>query len=294
MAIGNPFGLGGTVTVGIVSARNRDINSGPYDDSSRPTPPSTAAIPAARCSTWTARSSASTRRSSRRPAARSASASRSRPTARSPVVDQLRQFGETRRGWLGVRIQAVTDDIAESLGMRPGEGRAGGRRRRQAARPSTAGIEPATSSSSSTASTSMRCATCRASSPTRRSARRSTSSSCARAVEQTLKVTLGRLEDGEKVAAIDKEGRHARAVGGAKDLGVGTVESQCRDAQEVQDQGCGRGRYSTGVDPGAASDVPISISGPAMRSSRCVSGRRHARRSAKACQSSTSKARARR
>ena len=38
------------------------------------------------------------------------------------VVDQLREFGETRRGWLGVRIQPVTDDIAESLGMVKAEG----------------------------------------------------------------------------------------------------------------------------------------------------------------------------
>ncbi len=55
MAIGNPFGLGGTVTVGILSARNRDIIPAPTTISCRPTPPSTAAIPAARCSTSRAR-----------------------------------------------------------------------------------------------------------------------------------------------------------------------------------------------------------------------------------------------
>ena len=56
MAIGNPFGLGGSVTAGIVSARNRDINpTSPTTTTSRPTRPSTRAIPAARCSTWTAR-----------------------------------------------------------------------------------------------------------------------------------------------------------------------------------------------------------------------------------------------
>src|SRR5207237_4306635 len=38
------------------------------------------------------------------------------------VIDQLRQFGEMRRGWLGVRIQQVTDDIAESLGLKPARG----------------------------------------------------------------------------------------------------------------------------------------------------------------------------
>ena len=55
IAIGNPFGLGGSVTVGIVSARNRDISRARMTTSSRPTPPSIAAIPAARCSTSMAR-----------------------------------------------------------------------------------------------------------------------------------------------------------------------------------------------------------------------------------------------
>jgi serine protease Do len=57
------------------------------------------------------------------------------------VIDQLREFGETRRGWLGVRIQPVTDEIAESLGMAESKGalvagviRAAGRRRIHRAR----------------------------------------------------------------------------------------------------------------------------------------------------------------
>ena len=58
MAIGNPFGLGGSVTVGVISATKRDINAGPYDDFLKPTPPSIAAIRAVRCSIWTGRSSA--------------------------------------------------------------------------------------------------------------------------------------------------------------------------------------------------------------------------------------------
>ena len=122
MAIGNPFGLGGTVTVGIISARNRDISSGPYDR-------------------FIQTDAAINRGNSGGPlfnmdgeviGINSAIIS---PTGGSiglgfsipaelaiGVVAQLRQFGETRRGWLGVRIQPVTDDIAESLGMASAEG----------------------------------------------------------------------------------------------------------------------------------------------------------------------------
>ena len=61
IAIGNPFSLGGSVTAGIVSARNRDISRVPMTATSRPTPRSIAAIPAVRCSTSKAKWSASTR-----------------------------------------------------------------------------------------------------------------------------------------------------------------------------------------------------------------------------------------
>jgi serine protease Do len=89
------------------------------------------------------------------------------------VVDQLRQFGELRRGWLGVRIQQVTDEIAESLNIKPPAARwlpASTTR----GRPSPPASSPATSSSSSTARTSRTRRISRASSPTPRSARKST------------------------------------------------------------------------------------------------------------------------
>jgi serine protease Do len=117
MAIGNPFGLGGTVTVGIVSARNRDINSGPYDDFIQ----TDAAINRGNSGgplfnmhgevigINTAIIS---------PSGGSIGIGFSIPSKLAlGVVDQLREFGETRRGWLGVRIQPVTDEIAESIGM---------------------------------------------------------------------------------------------------------------------------------------------------------------------------------
>lgn len=122
MAIGNPFGLGGTVTVGIVSARNRDINAGPYDDFIQ----TDAAINRGNSGgplfnmhgevvgINTAIIS---------PSGGSIGIGFSIPAQLAAgVVEQLREFGETRRGWLGVRIQPVTDEIAESLGMTTAKG----------------------------------------------------------------------------------------------------------------------------------------------------------------------------
>lgn len=122
MAIGNPFGLGGTVTVGIVSARNRDINAGPYDNFIQ----TDAAINRGNSGgplfdmdgnvigINTAIISPSGGSIGIGFAIPSKTATR--------VIAQLQEFGETRRGWLGVRIQEVTDDIAESLGMASASG----------------------------------------------------------------------------------------------------------------------------------------------------------------------------
>src|ERR1700691_1897060 len=122
IAIGNPFSLGGTVTAGIVSARNRDINSGPYDNYI----PTDAAINRGNSGgplfnlngdvigVNTAIIS---------PSGGSIGIGFAVPSNSAvAVVNQLRDFGETRRGWLGVRIQQVTDDIAESLSIKPTRG----------------------------------------------------------------------------------------------------------------------------------------------------------------------------
>ncbi len=122
MAIGNPFGLGGTVTLGIVSAMNRNINAGPYDDfiqtdasinrgnSGGPL----FAMDGTVIGVNTAIIS---------PSGGSIGIGFSVPsdTVRN-VIDQLVKFGETRRGWLGVRIQNVTDDLVESLGLEKAHG----------------------------------------------------------------------------------------------------------------------------------------------------------------------------
>lgn len=122
MAVGNPFGFGGTVTVGIISARNRDINSGPYDDFIQ----TDAAINRGNSGGPLFNMAGEVigiNTAIVSPTGGSIGLGFSIPSQlASGVVDQLRQFGETRRGWLGVRIQPVTDEIAESLGMKEAKG----------------------------------------------------------------------------------------------------------------------------------------------------------------------------
>jgi serine protease Do len=122
VAIGNPFSLGGTVTAGIVSAKNRDISQGPYDS-------------------YIQTDAAINRGNSGGPLFNldgeviGVNTLIISPTGGSiglgfavpsktvaGVVEQLQKFGELRRGWLGVRIQQVTDEIAESLNIKPARG----------------------------------------------------------------------------------------------------------------------------------------------------------------------------
>ncbi|MGB9142544.1 MAG: Do family serine endopeptidase, partial [Aestuariivirga sp.] len=117
VAIGNPFGLGGSVSLGIVSARNRDINAGPYDDfiqtdaainkgnSGGPLFNLKGEVVGINTAIFS-------------PSGGSVGIGFSVPanTAKG-VVAQLIKYGETRRGWFGVKIQSVTDDIAESMAM---------------------------------------------------------------------------------------------------------------------------------------------------------------------------------
>jgi len=122
MAIGNPFGLGGTVTVGIISARNRDIDAGPYDDFIQ----TDAAINRGNSggplfNMYGEVIGINTAIIS--PSGGSIGIGFSIPAEMAVgVVSQLREFGETRRGWLGVRIQPVTSEIAESLGIKLAKG----------------------------------------------------------------------------------------------------------------------------------------------------------------------------
>jgi serine protease Do len=122
VAVGNPFGLGGTVTAGIVSARGRDIGSGPYDDfiqidapinkgnSGGPTFDMDGNVIGVNTAIYS-------------PSGGSVGIGFDIPadTVKS-VVAQLKDKGMVNRGWIGTQIQPVTADIAESLGMKGTEG----------------------------------------------------------------------------------------------------------------------------------------------------------------------------
>jgi serine protease Do len=122
VAVGNPFGLGGTVTAGIVSARGRDIGSGPYDDYIQidaPINKGNSGGPAFNMDgevigVNTAIFS---------PSGGSVGIGFDIPAATAKmVVAQLKEYGRIDRAWLGVQIQPVTAEIADSLGLKKAEG----------------------------------------------------------------------------------------------------------------------------------------------------------------------------
>ncbi|NIX76461.1 DegQ family serine endoprotease [Microvirga sp. c23x22] len=117
LAIGNPFGLGGSVTAGIISARGRNIDSGPYDNYIQ----TDAAINKGNSGGPLFNMNGEVigiNTAILSPTGGSVGIGFAVPASSAvPVIDQLRQFGETRRGWLGVRIQNVDDATAEALNL---------------------------------------------------------------------------------------------------------------------------------------------------------------------------------
>jgi len=122
LAVGNPFGLGGTVTAGIVSARGRDIGAGPYDDfiqidapvnkgnSGGPTFDVDGNVIGVNTAIFS-------------PSGGSVGIAFAIPadTVKS-VITQLRDKGSVTRGWIGVQIQPVTPEIADGLGLKKAAG----------------------------------------------------------------------------------------------------------------------------------------------------------------------------
>ncbi len=122
VAVGNPFGLGGTVTAGIVSARGRDIGSGPYDDyiqvdaavnrgnSGGPTFNLSGEVVGINTAIFS-------------PSGGNVGIAFAIPASVArDVVEDLIKDGKVERGWLGVQIQPVNQDIAESLGLKEASG----------------------------------------------------------------------------------------------------------------------------------------------------------------------------
>ncbi|WFU38429.1 Do family serine endopeptidase [Bradyrhizobium sp. CB82] len=122
LAVGNPFGLGGTVTAGIVSASGRDIGNGPYDDFIQidaPVNKGNSGGPAFN----TDGEVMGVNTAIFSPSGGSVGIAFSIPAATvKSVVAQLKDRGSVSRGWIGVQIQPVTSDIADSLGMKKAEG----------------------------------------------------------------------------------------------------------------------------------------------------------------------------
>jgi serine protease Do len=119
LAIGNPFGLGGSVTAGIISARQRDINSGPYDDFLQTDAPINRGNSGGPMFNMDGQV-IGINTAIYSPSGGSIGIGFAIPAALAKeVVNELKNEGDhtVHRGWLGVRIQAVTDEIAESLGL---------------------------------------------------------------------------------------------------------------------------------------------------------------------------------
>jgi serine protease Do len=122
IAIGNPFGLGGSVSAGIISARARDINAGPFDDfiqtdaainrgnSGGPLFNINGEVIGINSAIFS-------------PSGGNIGIGFALPEAMAePVIQQLKETGHIIRGWLGVKIQTVTEEIAESIGLKDAKG----------------------------------------------------------------------------------------------------------------------------------------------------------------------------
>ena len=122
VAIGNPLGLGGTVTAGIISARGRNLRSGPYDDYIQTDAPINRGNSGGPLFDMNGKV-IGINTAILSPSGGSIGIGFAIPSALAKgVIDQLKEFGTTKRGWLGVQIQTVTEEIAESLGLKEGKG----------------------------------------------------------------------------------------------------------------------------------------------------------------------------
>jgi len=251
MAVGNPFGLGETVTAGIISARNRNIDSGPYDDflqtdasinkgnSGGPLFNMQGEVIGINTAILS-------------PSGGSIGIGFATPSASViPVIAQLEQFHETRRGWLGVRIQPVDDTIADSLGLGTARGALiAGVDDKGPAKP--AGLKPGdviVKFDGKDIKESRDLPRLVASMPVGKSVDVVVVRD---GKEVTKTVTLGRLEDGEKqteVASNEDEAQQQNAVQKALGMEFSGLTDEARKTFKIKDSV--KGVIVTSVDPGS-------------------------------------------
>jgi serine protease Do len=252
MAVGNPFGLGETVTAGIISARNRNIDSGPYDDflqtdasinkgnSGGPLFNLQGEVIGINTAILS-------------PSGGSIGIGFATPSVTViPVIAQLEQFHETRRGWLGVSIQPVDDTIADSLGL-------GSARGALVARVDEKGPAKPAGLLAGDVIVKFDGKEVRES---RDLPRLVASMPVGKAVdvvvmrngaELTKTVTLGRLEDGEKKTAManeDDDAKQLNAVSKALGMEFSSLGDEARKTFKIKDSV--KGVIVTSVDPGSA------------------------------------------
>jgi serine protease Do len=252
MAVGNPFGLGETVTAGIISARNRNIDSGPYDDflqtdasinkgnSGGPLFNLQGEVIGINTAILS-------------PSGGSIGIGFATPSATViPVIAQLEQFHETRRGWLGVSIQPVDDTIADSLGLGSARGALVARvDERGPAKP--AGLlagDVIVKFDGKEVKESRDLPRLVASMPVGRAVDVVVMRNGA---ELTKTVTLGRLEDGEKKTAManeDDDAKQLNAVSKALGMEFSSLGDEARKTFKIKDSV--KGVIVTSVDPGSA------------------------------------------
>jgi serine protease Do len=256
MAIGNPFGQGSSVTLGIVSAINRDIRSGPYDNFIQ----TDAAINRGNSGGPLFNMNGEVigiNTAIISPSGGSIGLGFSIPASlATKVIAQLREFGETRRGWLGVSIQPVTDDIAESLSMASAKGAlVAGLTAKGPAQNSGIKVGDVILNFDGKNIAQMRdLPRIVAETPVGKSVDVVV---LRKGKEENISVTLGRLEDGEKIIAANKNGTKAPDDEKAKTTvvsGMTLVELDAKAREEFKIAEDVKGALITAVEPGSAAD----------------------------------------
>jgi serine protease Do len=281
VAIGNPFGFDSSVSAGILSARNRRINSGPYDNFIQ----TDAAINRGNSGGPLFNSAGEVigiNTAIISPSGGSIGIGFAVPASTAvPVIDQLKNFGETRRGWLGVRIQEVDDGIAETLGLGKVRGAmVAGVDEKGPAKP--AGIEAGDVIIKFDGKDVK---------DSRELPRIVATTAVGKAVEvlvfrkgkeQTLKVTLARLEDGERQASAAKPAEPAAApvqTRRALGLELAPLNAEARKRLNIKDSV--KGVLIGKVDPNsnaatkrlAAGDVIVEVGQEAVSTAAEIADR---------------------